>query len=100
MSGLSGLTYTGHMAKQVNIHEAKTNFSKLVEEVESGAEITIARAGKPILKLVRIEEPEVNRKLGWATHLFKDFDWEAWESPDQELEEAWAASLEKKKFDL
>jgi prevent-host-death family protein len=84
------------MAKQVNIHEAKTNFSKLVEEVEAGAEITIARAGKPILKLVRIEEPLVNRKLGWAAHLFKDFDWDAWEQPDQELEAAWAASMEKK----
>jgi prevent-host-death family protein len=84
------------MAKQVNIHEAKTNFSKLVEEVEAGAEITIARAGKPILKLVRIEAPLVNRQLGWAAHLFKDFDWDAWEQPDQELEAAWAASMEKK----
>jgi prevent-host-death family protein len=84
------------MAKQVNIHEAKTNFSKLVEEVEAGAEITIARAGKPILKLVKIEEPKVNRKLGWAAHLFKDFDWDAWDELDKELAADWEKSLSKK----
>lgn len=84
------------MAKQVNIHEAKTNFSKLVEEVEAGAEITIARAGKPILKLVRIEEPVVNRKLGWAAHLFEDFDWDAWDALDKEIAADWEKSLSKK----
>jgi prevent-host-death family protein len=43
------------MPKQVNVHEAKTNFSKLIAEVEAGEEIVIARAGTPILKLVKIE---------------------------------------------
>jgi prevent-host-death family protein len=54
------------MAKVVNINEAKTHFSKLVEEVEAGGEITIARAGKPILKLVKIDTVRgTPRKLGF-----------------------------------
>ena len=44
------------MTRQVNIHEAKTHFSKLAEAVESGEEIIIARSGKPVMKLVRYEE--------------------------------------------
>ncbi len=36
----------------VNIHEAKTNLSRLVERAEQGEEIVIARAGKPVAKLV------------------------------------------------
>jgi prevent-host-death family protein len=54
------------MVKQVNIHAAKTHFSQLVEEVEAGAEVIVARAGKPILKLVKLE-PEVPaaRQLGF-----------------------------------
>lgn len=40
------------MAKIVNMHEAKTHFSRLAESVESGEEVIIARAGKPFMKLV------------------------------------------------
>lgn len=40
----------------VNIHEAKTNFSKLVERVLRGEEIIVAKAGKPCVKLVPIVE--------------------------------------------
>ena len=39
------------MSSQVNIHEAKTQFSKLLERVALGEEIIIARAGEPIAKL-------------------------------------------------
>lgn len=42
---------------QVNVHEAKTHLSKLLERVESGEEIVIARAGKPVAKLVK-HQPE------------------------------------------
>jgi prevent-host-death family protein len=38
--------------KQVNMHQAKTGLSKLVERAEAGEEIVIARAGKPAAKLV------------------------------------------------
>ena len=42
------------MEKTVNIHEAKTNLSSLIAEVEAGEEVVIARAGKPVAKLVPI----------------------------------------------
>jgi len=38
--------------RQVNIHEAKTTLSRLVEAAESGETIVLARAGKPVAKLV------------------------------------------------
>lgn len=77
------------MSKQVNMYEAKTHFSKLAEEVEAGAEIIVARSGRPVLKLVRIEEPKVNRKLGWASDIAKDFDWDAWDELDKEVAKMW-----------
>jgi prevent-host-death family protein len=43
------------MEKIVNIHEAKTHLSSLIAEVEAGEEITIARAGKPVAKLVPVK---------------------------------------------
>jgi prevent-host-death family protein len=42
------------LEKTVNIHTAKTNLSSLLAEVEGGEEIVIARAGKPVAKLVPI----------------------------------------------
>jgi prevent-host-death family protein len=50
------------MATIVNMHEAKSTLSKLVEKVAEGEEVVIARAGKPVAKLVKYDgEP---RKLG------------------------------------
>ena len=52
----------GHMLTQtLNINEVKTRLSRLVEEVATGAEIIIAKAGKPIARLSRIEggKPEI-----------------------------------------
>ncbi len=40
------------MEKPVNIHEAKTHLSRLVERVEAGEEITLARAGRPVARIV------------------------------------------------
>lgn len=54
---------TSNMSK-VNIHEAKTHLSGLLERVEAGEEIVIARAGKPVAKLVPIEAPAGKRPLG------------------------------------
>lgn len=43
----------------VNIHEAKTHLSRLIEEVASGKEVVIARAGKPVARLVPyLSQPE------------------------------------------
>lgn len=49
--------------KTVNIHEAKTHLSRLLVDVENGQEVTIARAGRPIARLVRAEPPP-KRELG------------------------------------
>ena len=49
---------------QVNMHEAKTHLSKLVERVEGGEEIVISRAGTPAAKLVPIPKTPRRRKLG------------------------------------
>lgn len=42
------------MAEQVNIYDAKTNLSKLIERVEAGEEIVIARSGRPVAHLVPV----------------------------------------------
>lgn len=42
------------MSEIVNIHEAKTHLSRLLERVQAGEEITIAKAGRPIAKLTAI----------------------------------------------
>jgi prevent-host-death family protein len=41
----------------MNIHEAKTHLSRLIERVAAGEEIVIAKAGKPVARLVKYEEP-------------------------------------------
>jgi len=48
----------------VNIHQAKTNFSKLVDAAMQGEEIIIAKAGKPAAKLVPITMNKPKRKPG------------------------------------
>lgn len=55
---------------EVNIHEAKTHLSRLLERVQQGEEIIIAKAGKPIAKLVKIEKPSP-RKFGTARGMVK-----------------------------
>ena len=49
---------------EVNIHEAKTQLSRLIAKVEQGEEVVIARAGEPVAKLVRAEGTKRSRKLG------------------------------------
>jgi prevent-host-death family protein len=48
----------------VNVHEAKTHLSRLLERVERGEEIVIARAGKPVARLVPIEPSPGKRPIG------------------------------------
>ena len=48
----------------VNIHEAKTHLSRLVDEVAAGAEIIIAKAGKPMARLAPISTPVRKKHLG------------------------------------
>ncbi len=61
----------------VNIHQAKTHLSRLVEEAVQGGEVIIARANKPLVKLVPIEEAQPPRRLGSAAgqvRMSEDFD--------------------------
>lgn len=50
----------------MNIHEAKTHLSKLLERVALGEEVIIAKAGKPVAKLVPLNAKPKNRILGRA----------------------------------
>ena len=69
---------------QVNIHEAKTNFSRLVERAAAGEEIVIGKAGKPVAKLVPYHPERAKRKPGaWKGKVWisPDFD-----KADKEIE--------------
>lgn len=50
----------------INVHDAKTHFSKLLERVARGEEITLAKAGKPVARLVPIPPTIVSRTPGTA----------------------------------
>ena len=50
--------------KKVNIYEAKTRLSQLVEEAAAGHDIVIARAGRPVARLTRLAKPPAKRRLG------------------------------------
>jgi prevent-host-death family protein len=67
------------MDKAVNIHDAKTHLSRLVERVEAGEEITLARAGRPVARLV----PYVSRRQPRVPGSLKGRIWFAddWDSP-------------------
>jgi len=61
----------------VNIHEAKTHFSRLVERVIGGEEIVIGKAGKPVARLVPYREEHTRRVPGgWEgrVRISEDFD--------------------------
>jgi prevent-host-death family protein len=65
------------MSDQVNIHEAKTHLSRLIERVERGEEVVIARGGKPVARLVPLATRTTSRRLGiWKDQLWvaPDFD--------------------------
>ena len=62
---------------EVNIHEAKTHLSKLLQRVTEGEEVVIAKAGKPLARLVAVRPPSAPRKIGSAAGDFivpADFD--------------------------
>jgi len=52
------------MQTRFNIHEAKTRLSQLIEQVEAGGEVVIVRAGKPAVRLVRVQDQQTPRVLG------------------------------------
>jgi prevent-host-death family protein len=52
------------MSTTVNIHDAKTHLSRLLERVRNGEEVVIAKAGKPVARLVAIQERPAHRIPG------------------------------------
>jgi len=51
----------------VNIHEAKTQLSKLVDRAVKGESFVIAKAGKPLVKVAALDAPAVRKRLGFLT---------------------------------
>lgn len=61
----------------INIHEAKTHLSKLVEQAAKGKSFVIAKAGKPMVKVVALDAPAKPQRLGFLTDAIAvpgDFD--------------------------
>ena len=62
---LSRLSSCGTPMRTVNIHEAKTQLSKLVDAAAKGEAFIIAKAGKPLVKVVPVDAPAAPRRLGF-----------------------------------
>ena len=63
--------------RTVNIHAAKTQLSRLVDDAAKGEEIIIAKAGKPVARLMPLAAPRPKRRLGVLTGKLRvsdDFD--------------------------
>lgn len=75
--------------KTVNMHEAKTHLSRLVEQVVAGEEIVIARAGKPVVRLVAVATDGPRQLGALAGKVIEHAD--AWDH-DEELEASFYGS--------
>ncbi|MER3482299.1 MAG: type II toxin-antitoxin system prevent-host-death family antitoxin [Meiothermus sp.] len=73
------------MSKVVNVHEAKTHLSSLLERVRAGEEIILAKNGEPYARLMPLEKPK-KRKLGFMKGKVDESFFEP--LPEEELE-AW-----------
>jgi prevent-host-death family protein len=65
------MSEVGNVPRVVNVHEAKTQLSKLLEAVRRGEEIILAKGGKPYAKLVPVAE-ENRRPLGFVSLAIPD----------------------------
>jgi prevent-host-death family protein len=60
-----------------NIYDAKTQLSRLIEEAAAGNDVVIARGGKPVARLTRLDEPRRKLKFGvlrGKVRISEDFD--------------------------
>jgi prevent-host-death family protein len=65
------------MAVEVNVHQAKTHLSRLLDQALAGEEVIIMRAGRPLVRLAPVESAPMRRRLGTAKGDFvvpEDFD--------------------------
>ena len=66
---------SGEQTRQVNVHEAKTHLSRLLEQVEAGGEVVIARDGTPVARLVAVDgTPRRLGLLAGKIQIGDDFD--------------------------
>ena len=75
------------MTSTFNVHEAKAHFSKFLGRVRRGEEIIVAKAGKPVAKLIPVAQGVARRTPGSAKgriHIADDFD----APPPDELSDA------------
>jgi len=81
---------------QVNVHEAKTHLSRLLERVEAGEEVVIARAGKPVARLVAAEpKSKPQRELGfWEGKIWLADDWDS-EETNREIADMFYEAIDK-----
>lgn len=77
------------MTHIVNMHDAKSNLSKLVLQAHEGDEIIIARAGKPVAKLVPYTEPPRRRIFGALKGVIPEISDEEWEESDRQIAALW-----------
>jgi prevent-host-death family protein len=78
---------------EVNIHQAKTHFSRLLRRVANGEDVTIARAGVPVARLVPVVQKQNVRPLGFArgeVWVADDFDAPL---PDELLKQFYGGTL-------
>ena len=71
---------------KVNVHEAKTHFSQLLQRVSGGEEVTISRAARAVAKLIAVGPQSASRPMGMdrgKIWMADDFD-----APDPQLEAA------------
>lgn len=62
---------------QINVYEAKTTLSRLIERARQGEEIVIARAGTPMVRLVPVDATAPPRRLGiWEGRVTTAPDWD------------------------
>ncbi len=68
--------------RSINIHDAKTHFSKLVDRVSAGESVVIAKAGKPVAQLVPLDAVPVARRkrTGFLTGMVFPDDFDSIES--------------------
>ena len=89
----------------INIHEAKTHLSRLVEQVAAGEELIIGKAGKPMARLIPYKEEQKPRLAGALIGQVVESDdcWEADEAAldgaDEWLEESMQVAEEKSAYD-
>ncbi len=81
--------------RQVNIYEARGQFSKLIEAAEAGEEVVVARNGKPIVRLVPVNPAK--RTLGrWRAQVPSLSD-EEWKASDEAVAGLFSTALGDKK---